>query len=346
MENFKPGVMEKLGLDYDSLAERNPGVVMLSISNFGQTGPYRDFLANELIEYGMGGQLQSTGTPDRPPVKLGGSIGLYQTGQMAAFAACTALFRKEFTGAGDYVDISIFETQAASQDRRSIFMLNHQYTGALVKRRADAEDLAFGIFPCADGAICFWSGVTRFPRAAELVGRADLLDDPLYAQYEHGGSAESIHHFNNEILLPWLLDRSMDDAWRDSQAVGLATAPIFSPGRFFEHPTIESAGSGKRSAIPPPETSNTPALPSGWRQPPPSTVDRRPSSGSTTPRSSAASLAARKPSSARSPLWGSSKPCARRRTDRRPSGAFACSISRWSWPAPTPRCCSPIGAPK
>ena len=242
VENFKPGVMEKLGLDYDSLAERNPGVVMLSISNFGQTGPYRDFLANELIEYGMGGQLQSTGTPDRPPVKLGGSIGLYQTGQMAAFAACTALFRKEFTGDGDYVDISIFETQAASQDRRSIFMLNHQYTGALVKRRADAEDLAFGIFPCADGAICFWSGVTRFPRAAELVGRADLLDDPLYAQYEHGGSAESIHHFNNEILLPWLLDRTMDEAWRESQAAGLATAPIFSPGRFFEHPYYRERG--------------------------------------------------------------------------------------------------------
>ena len=215
---------------------------MLSISNFGQTGPYRDFLANELIEYGMGGQLQSTGTPDRPPVKLGGSIGLYQTGQMAAFAACTALFRKEFTGDGDYVDISIFETQAASQDRRSIFMLNHQYTGALVKRRADAEDLAFGIFPCADGAICFWSGVTRFPRAAELVGRADLLDDPLYAQYEHGGSAESIHHFNNEILLPWLLDRTMDEAWRESQAAGLATAPIFSPGRFFEHPYYRERG--------------------------------------------------------------------------------------------------------
>ena len=84
--------------------------------------------------------------------------------------------------------------------------------------------------------------MTRFPRAAELVGRADLLDDPLYAQYEHGGSAESIHHFNNEILLPWLLERSMDEAWRDSQAAGLATAPIFSPGRFFEHPHYRERG--------------------------------------------------------------------------------------------------------
>ena len=168
VENFRPGVMAKLGLDYDALVERNPGVVMVSISNFGQTGPYRDFLANELIAYGMGGQLQSTGTPDRPPVKLGGSIGLYQTGQMAAFAACTALFRSEFTGTGDYVDISVFETQAASQDRRSIFMLNHEYTGALVKRRADASPC------CANASTPRTSPSASFPAptAPSASGRA------------------------------------------------------------------------------------------------------------------------------------------------------------------------------
>ena len=227
VENFKPGVMDRLGLGYDALRERKPNIIMVSISNFGQTGPYRDFKANELIEYAMGGQMQSSGTPDRPPVKLGGNVGTYQTGQAAALAACMALFRKEMTGEGDHIDISIFETQAANQDRRSIFMLNYQYTGALTKRRADAEDLAFGIFPTSDGSLCFWSGVTRFPRAAELVGRSDLLDDPLYSNFEHGGTPESIHHFNNEVLLPWLLDRSMEEAWRESQAMGLATSHIF-----------------------------------------------------------------------------------------------------------------------
>ena len=215
----------------------------------------------------------------------------------------------------------------------------------LVKRRADAEDLAFGIFPCADGAICFWSGVTRFPRAAELVGRADLLDDPLYAHYEHGGSAESIHHFNNEILLPWLLDRTMDEAWRESQAAGLATAPIFSPGQFFEHPYYRERGFWETISHPAAGDLEYPGAPFRMEATPAKHGRPAPLLGSTTPRSSVASLAAPKPSSARSPLWGSSKPCARRRL-KCPLGACACSTSRWSWPAPMPPCCSPIGAPR
>lgn len=233
VESFRPGVMDRLGLDYGTLTKANPDLVMVSISNFGQTGPYRDYKANELIAYAMGGQMHSTGLPDREPVKLGGNIGLYQTGEAAAFGASLALFRKEMGGGGDHVDISIFETQASSQDRRSIYMLNYQYTGATTKRHGDSNGLAFGIFPCKDGYVCFWSGVNRFPRVAQMVGRPELADDPFFADRTSHVTPEAIDAFNIGILLPWLMERDMNQVWAESQAAGLATAPIFSIGHFF-----------------------------------------------------------------------------------------------------------------
>ena len=242
VESFRPGVMDRLGLSYDALRAVQPGLVMVSISNFGQTGPYRDYRANELVAYAMGGPMQSTGTPDRAPVKLGGNIGLYETGEAAALAAALAVFRRDFDGQGDRVDISIFETQLTNQDRRSIFMLNHQYTGQVVKRHDDTTGLAFGIFPCRDGHLCFWSGANRFPRVAAMVGRPELVDEPAFAAYETGVEAEAVAWFNGTVLLPWLLERDMRQAWIDSQAFGLATAPITSPGHFFDDPYFRERG--------------------------------------------------------------------------------------------------------
>ncbi len=242
VENFRPGVMAKLGLSYESLSEVKPDLVMVAISNFGQTGPCRDYKANELIEYAMGGQMQSTGLPDRPPVKLGGNIGMYQTGEAAALACCLAIFQKEMGGGGDYVDISIYETQANNQDRRSIYMLNYQYTGQVTQRHGDTPGLAFGIFPCKDGYMCFWSGITRFPRAAELVGMPELANDPRFADYQSGLTQEAIDEFNCTILLPWLMERDMHQAWKESQALGLATSPIMSPGQYFDDPYFRERG--------------------------------------------------------------------------------------------------------
>ncbi len=92
VENFSPRVMPALGLDYETLESINPRLVMASISNFGQTGPYRDFKASELIIYGMGGAMCTTGLGDCEPVKKGLNVIQYQGGNMAAAATMTALF--------------------------------------------------------------------------------------------------------------------------------------------------------------------------------------------------------------------------------------------------------------
>ena len=84
VESFKPGVMARLGLDYDTLSQINPNLIMTSVSNFGQTGPYRDYRLSELVLYAMGGRMNASGLPDRYPLKLGGNHALYQAGNVAA----------------------------------------------------------------------------------------------------------------------------------------------------------------------------------------------------------------------------------------------------------------------
>ena len=95
VENFAPRVLPSLGLAYEDLERVNPGVILVSISNFGQTGPYRDYKASEIVLHGMGGNLRSLGLPEREPVKYGSHVALRQAGLIGAAATVAALFTRE-----------------------------------------------------------------------------------------------------------------------------------------------------------------------------------------------------------------------------------------------------------
>ena len=134
VESFRPGTMDSFALGYDALSEVNPKLVMTSISNFGQTGPYRDWRGSEIIFYGMGGELYSTGVSEKEPLKLGGTVGLYQAGTVAAYSTLGAIFAARDQANGQRVDVSIMETQAGSIDRRMSMLLAYQYNGEITKR--------------------------------------------------------------------------------------------------------------------------------------------------------------------------------------------------------------------
>ena len=152
VESFSPRVMPALGLDYGTLEKINPGLVMTSISNFGQTGPYRDFKASEVILYGMGGNMCSTGLGDQEPIKKGGNLVQYGGGTMAAVATMIALFNAETQGIGNHVDISLMEIQMGSIERRMSELLAYQYNNELTPRMdiAGLMQYPYGIFPCKD----------------------------------------------------------------------------------------------------------------------------------------------------------------------------------------------------
>ena len=152
VENFRPGVMDRLGLDLKTLQASNPRLVMTSISNFGQTGPYRDYKSSDLLVYGMGGEMNSTGLAHREPIKLGANIVLYQAGSVAAVGSAGALFLTQNDGPGQLVDVSIMETQVGSIDRRMSALIAYQYTGENSSRMTfGASGYPIGVYPCEEG---------------------------------------------------------------------------------------------------------------------------------------------------------------------------------------------------
>src|SRR5690606_16546618 len=114
VESFEPRVLPSLGLDYDTLAEANPAIVLTSISNFGRGGPRSDWRGNDLIDYALSGMMSISGTADRPPVKHGAFQSGFVGGLAAVIPTLAALMMRDVTGRGQHVDVSIAEALAST----------------------------------------------------------------------------------------------------------------------------------------------------------------------------------------------------------------------------------------
>lgn len=226
VEGFRPGAMASLGLGYAALSQANPRLVMVSVSNFGQDGPYRDFLATEMLLSAIGGPMHGTGTHDREPSKYASTVALRQAGLAAAAATVTALYAAEETGRGSHVDLSILETQAGSQDRVTNRLLGHQHTGEVFQRDTVGTTTATGTWPCKDGYISLRADGARFPLALQMIGRSDLLQDPRFGNIVEWSRPENADAFNHDYLLPWLLERTRQEVWEAAQAMHILSGPI------------------------------------------------------------------------------------------------------------------------
>ena len=176
VENFSPHVMPSLGLSYEELEKINPKLVMTSISNFGQTGPYRDYKASDIIEEGMGQAMYVRGLPDREPQKLAANIMGYQGGNVGATASMVAFHVARRKGIGQHVDVSIMECGLTAIDMRPGYLVGYQYTG-LVGTREDAAVfgiMPFGVFPTQDGFVEIAVTPAHWPRIVKMLNMPDL----------------------------------------------------------------------------------------------------------------------------------------------------------------------------
>jgi CoA:oxalate CoA-transferase len=230
VESFRPGVMARLGLDYESLEEIKPQLVMTSISNFGQTGPYRDFKASEIVEYAMGGEMYSTGIAGREPLKLGGNVVQYQAGTVAAVATMGAFIGARYQDIGQHVDVSIMETQAGTIDRRMVFLLGYAYGGVLTNRWPPPREsvkmmfLPAGVYPCKDGFVNVLSLPHWWPRYIEALGVPELREDRFQNLY----NMELTEEFD-AIWYSWLADHTKDEVFEIFRRHQLAAAPVSTP---------------------------------------------------------------------------------------------------------------------
>ena len=174
VENFSPRVMPSLGLDYDTLKGLNPSLVMVSISNFGQTGPYRDYKATDIVSYALGGLMYIFGNYAREPLKHALHQAQFRAGTNSASATLMALYHQRRTGEGQHVDLSIQECIASGL--RDV-VDNYTYSGAIRRRQPNHSGDLTRVREAADGYILpnpglssavDWDGVVEFLEAPEL----------------------------------------------------------------------------------------------------------------------------------------------------------------------------------
>ena len=234
-ENFRPGVMERLGLAYAALAAVNPRLVMCSISAYGQDGPYRDWPAFDLALQAMGGAMSVTGEDGGPPVRMGLPMGDLAGGMFGAFAVAGALFRRERTGQGAHVDLSLLDCQVSLLT----YMAQYFWTDGRVPRplgSSHASVVPYGALATGDGHLIvaifaekFWAG---FCRAAE---RPEWERDPRFATNRDRVA-------NRQALMTLVearfRERATDDWLARLHAAGVPAAPILSVDRVLTDPQV------------------------------------------------------------------------------------------------------------
>ena len=175
VESFPPGHMDQLGLGYSHLESLNPGIIYTSVSPFGQTGPYRDYKGSDIIAQAAGGLMQTIGTPDGEPLKVGGNSALYTTGISAFSATMLALYDRDTKGHGQHVDVSAVETMAVAQIHSSI---QYQFQG--VDRTRTESTLVRAQDGWVNPGLTAGVGEDIWARVCDMMGKPELADDPHF----------------------------------------------------------------------------------------------------------------------------------------------------------------------
>ncbi len=237
VENFPPGVLPSLGLGYDRLRESNPGLVMASISRYGQDGPYRDYKGEEISLYAMSGLMNETGDPSREPLKAGPALAHYSAGMCAYSAILSALHRRHRTGRGEHLDISIQEAALVNIEMGLVESLQ---LGTVRKRTGDNHSMMpWQHYECADGEVAVISGPIRHWRRAEKI-----FDEPrlFQSKYDHCLVRRFLRDEYEEILAPCVKKYRKKELFLAGQEQGLAFAYLATLEEAMELPQHRARG--------------------------------------------------------------------------------------------------------
>ncbi len=239
VENFRPGVADKIGLGAAALRGRKPGLVYCSISGFGQAGPFRDLPAYDLVVQAMSGLMAATGEEGGTPLKTGESIADLNAGLFASWAIMAALVGKARTGDGATLDVAMYDVLFSMLTTSHAL---HLYADTLPQRVGNRHPLStpFGCFRCADGQVVIAVlNAGQFARFAEVIGRPGLGDDPKF-------SNDSIRTLNEPelraMIEEWSAPLSVEQALSTLAEAGLPSAPIWDIAQAGDNPHAHARG--------------------------------------------------------------------------------------------------------
>ena len=233
IENFRPGTMEKWGLTYESLSAENPGLIMVRVSGFGQTGPYAKRAGYGLIGEAMGGLRAITGESDRPPARAGISIGDSLAASHAAMGALMALHVREKTGRGQVVDAAIYESVLAMMEN---LVTEYDITGYVRERSGSILPgiAPSNVYPTSDGMILIGgNGDTVYARLCEAMNRPDLATDPKFI--DHAARGENQAELD-AIIGAWSAGFTLGDLLALLEDKGVPAGRVFRAPDMLEDP--------------------------------------------------------------------------------------------------------------
>lgn len=211
VEDCPPGATDGSCLGVQALRQRNARLIIASITPFGQDGPYRDYLLTEIVAQALGGLMYTVGLPEREPLKIGGTPALYNAGIAAFTAIMAAVWQRDQTGDGQFIDISIQEATAFTQIHCSI---QAAYLGESPSRRPNTMSAA------SDGWVSLGleMGVAAdiWPRICDLIGRPDLATDPRFSSTI--GRRENRDALN-DALSGWVAGQSKEQVYHRLQSM-------------------------------------------------------------------------------------------------------------------------------
>ena len=237
IENFKPGVLDRLGFGYEAVSKRRPEIVFCSISGFGQTGPYRSRPGYDVVAQGESGLMDLTGFPDGPPAKVGTSISDIVTGMYATQGILLALLARARSGKGQWVDVSLLDSTVATLTYQAQSYLSTGHTPVRMGTRHPSI-APYECFQVRDGYVNI--GVTNQKQWISFCNEmnlAEVQDDPRFS------SPDS--RLNNYVFLKPILDHSLGDLSRSEvlqkmSNAGIPAGPVNTVAEIMQDPQIDA----------------------------------------------------------------------------------------------------------
>lgn len=247
IENFAPGVIERLGFGYDQVREVNPRMIYAQIKGFSSGSPYQNYLAFDMIAQAVGGAMSTTGEPDGRPLKPGPTIGDTGTGLHTAIGILAALYQRQFTGCGQRIEVAM---QEAVINFCRIAYSSQLMTGKAAPRVGNRGVMGTNApseaYPCKGGGpndYCYIyttrAGNHHWERLLHVMGRDDLIGDPRFADNkDRWANRDAV----DEVIKPWVAERSKREVMETLGNAGIPAGAVFSTDELINDPYLRERG--------------------------------------------------------------------------------------------------------
>lgn len=244
VETQQPGAMDELGLGYAILSRSNPGIIMTSITGFGQTGPHSHYKCSDIVAYAMGGYMFVTGFPEDPPVRAYGNQSYHVGSVYGAIGTLSALFHKNITGQGQHVDVSLQEAVLAVTEHVTIYYV---YENHVSRRQGTSHGVwqvdlkgpcgAGDVFECKDGHTTIFS--LKEDAIQWLIDSGVKAAEPyMAAEWAQPERLEQRGQIISEMVREWARQFTKEEIFREGQKRRVTTTPVNAPDKVFNDPQL------------------------------------------------------------------------------------------------------------